>query len=200
MVSVELKAWHPERDRNNDARFDGKRLLQIGSVVALGIISFSCGADRSPSAPSPPLPGFQFENGSSANVIRVEGSVRCVEAAHNLYVSAPDPIPSDRRTNVVSIIVGAFHGDGVYRNLSDNVEDPTVVLVELLDYGGPHDYAITAIGQSGFVRVNTASGQITGHVEGVTQGPAANSVRGDWTCRLSAPSGSVAVTPQPGVP
>jgi hypothetical protein len=101
---------------------------------------------------------------------------------------------------MVTIIVGGYSGAGVYRNLTENREDPHAVLVELLDYGGPHDYTILAVGQSGYVEVKTSAQQVSGHVEGRLRGSAAKSVKGSWVCRLSAPSATSSITPPPSVP
>lgn len=178
-----------------------RSVVTVSAFALAGLASISCGAEPTSGHPTPSIMrGFQFEGRVSTSSIHIDGSVRCVEAAHNLYISAPDPIPSATRTKVVSIIIGSFQGDGVYRNFTDNTEDPKAVLVELLDYSTPHDYTIGAIGESGYIRVSTVGGQIAGHIEGVTRGPLADSVKGDWTCRLSPPSGTVAVTASPSVP
>ena len=172
-------------------------------MLLVALASISCGGSAGTGGPSPSVVyGFQFSSSATTDVITVDGSVRCYEAAHNLYVSAPDsyPNPSRDRSKVVAIIIGRFHGDGLYK-ITESTDDPDIVLVQLLDYGGPNDYAILGRGQSGSIQVMSAHDQISGHVEGTMNGSAAGSVKGNWVCRLSAvPSGSSSATAVPPSP
>lgn len=172
-----------------------------GLLCFVAIASISCGSSLPEMAASSPsvVYGFEFKNSAAAVVTSIGGSVTCYVAAHTLYVSAPDPLPSVARSKVIKIIIGSFRGEGAY-DITESADDPNSVMVWLLDYGGPNDYSILAAGRSGAIRVTRANQQIVGHVEGAMRG-SADSLQGNWVCPVSsAPSGSASPTAKPVPP
>lgn len=175
-------------------------LIDAALIGLVALVALGCGSSTATPGTSPsPMQGFHFAGGTNQDIV-VDGSVRCIEASHTLYVSAPDPVPTATHTKVVSIIVHGYAGTGTYRNLTDNSEDQRGVLVELLDYSGPHDYTILAVGNAGYVTMKIRDAEVTGTVDGTLRGTEANSVKGSWLCRLSEPSAMPSVTAAPSAP
>lgn len=170
----------------------------LGRIVLLAIGLIACGGKPAPVGASGATPaGFYFDSTSSGRTIAINGPVRCTGAAHALYVSAPDPIPTSPPTWVLSLIVGSYGGSGTYRNLTDNGEDPSAVLLELLDYTRPTDQRILAVGVSGHVDIQASQSQVSGHLDAALRGATANHVTGNWDCQMSEPSSTPSITPAP---